>query len=351
MVLIEKNLRKQYGPHGIYAGATHFRDYWARDSLFACLGALAIGDHEQVRKTLEHFLANLRADGHVPLRIGARSEVARYFGLPTRTGAIHAQDKGSNDSVDGNALLLIVAAEYERKTNKKLDRALLTKTYGWLIKRERNGLLSQGPYACWEDSIKVSGPRLYTNVCTFAAHNAAAYLFQDLKANKRAALSRSQIQKWWCDDHFTDGESRDAAIVMTAGNLLAVVWGVANKEQSKKILVRIANRTSVCPPGGFFRPTMREVFIPFFFIGLADYHAKIEWSWLAPLEMLAYRTVGNTKELNARKKAFDTLVTTFGGVFEVYERNAPVKRWFYRSETNFAWALGVYCLARRMQNS
>ncbi len=344
MASLESNFRKQYGPNGIYAGATHFKDYWARDSLFACFGALAIGDYEQVRKTLEHFLANLRDDGHVPLRIGARSEVARYFGLPTRTGAIHAQDKGKNDSIDGNMLLLIVAAAYERDTSKLIDRRRLGEVYAWIIDHERNGLIEQGPCACWEDSIKVAGARLYTNVCLFAAHRAAATLFSDASANKRAVRTRARLQSWWRTDHFMDGKRAE---LMTAGNLLAILWGVATREQAKKILPRIAKRKSICPPAGFFKPTLREVFIPFFFIGLSDYHASMEWSWLVGIEIQAYNVIGNPAEAKRRTRAFEKIVRQHGGVFEVYERDAPVKRWFYRSETNFAWALGTFLNATK----
>jgi glycogen debranching enzyme len=349
-VTVEINLRRQYGEHGIYAGATHFRDYWARDSLFACLGALALGtpqDVAQVRKTLTYFLNNLREDGHVPLRIGATSEVARYLGLPTRTRVVHAQDKGRNDSYDGNALLLIVAAEYERVSRTKLPRVQLARVMAWLNAHDTNGLLVQGPYSDWEDSISVPGARLYTNVCYYRALRAAAVIFRDAAYAKRAAKTKKRIQSWWNKTHFTDGVQRDKRIVMTAGNLLAIVWGVASKGQSTTILARLAQRTTVCPPAGLFRPTLREVYPPFFLLGLHDYHASMEWSWLASLELWAYRTSGKKTDFLRRKKILDALVEEHGGLFEVYDNNKPVKRWFYRSEKSFAWALGVYCAATR----
>ena len=62
-------LRKQYAPRGVFAGATHFRDVWARDALFASFGSLAIGDVAHARDTVQFFIENLRADGLVPLKL------------------------------------------------------------------------------------------------------------------------------------------------------------------------------------------------------------------------------------------------------------------------------------------
>src|SRR4051812_35990251 len=94
MLSLEEKLKGQYGTNGIYAGSTHFHDYWCRDSMFASFGALSLGDHEVVGAAVNNFLNNLRADGHVAMRIGSKNQVLRYLGLPTRHGVHHWQDKG-----------------------------------------------------------------------------------------------------------------------------------------------------------------------------------------------------------------------------------------------------------------
>src|SRR2546421_8038241 len=101
MLSLEEKLRGQYGRNGIYAGSTHFHDYWCRDSMFASFGALSIGDHEIVGLALTNFLENQRADGHIAMRIGTKNQVLRYLGLPTSSGVHHLQDKGSNETYDG----------------------------------------------------------------------------------------------------------------------------------------------------------------------------------------------------------------------------------------------------------
>jgi len=46
------NLRNSYRKDGIFAGRHHFSDMWARDSLFASLGALSVQDYHIVKKNL-----------------------------------------------------------------------------------------------------------------------------------------------------------------------------------------------------------------------------------------------------------------------------------------------------------
>ena len=48
-----RDLRACYTEHGILAGLTHFKQYWARDSFFASLGATKLGDFDVVKKQLE----------------------------------------------------------------------------------------------------------------------------------------------------------------------------------------------------------------------------------------------------------------------------------------------------------
>jgi len=342
-------LRKQYAPRGVYAGASHFRDVWARDAFFASFGSLSIGDSLHARDTVQFFLDNLREDGLVPIRIGAKDEVLNYLGLCFRFGPVYSQDKGRNPAVDPNLLLLILAEAVERaqkSKGKRFDRTALKRVATWVTNTiVSDGVLHQGSYADWEDSIKTRGPRLYTNVCLARALRAAAYLLSDKSYGARAKRVEDYIQSWWNGSYFTDGPIEER--MMTAGILLAIIWGIATRAQAKIILKRLARRTTTCPPSGYFTPTLRSVYAPFFLIGLSDYHASMEWSWLAPLEALAYEHIGMKAEATARRKRFDALAARHGTVHEVYELDKPINRRFYRSERDFAWALGLR-LAKRL---
>lgn len=342
-ITLEERLRNQYGKHGIYAGSSHFHDYWCRDSMFASLGALAIGDYGIVGITLRHFLDNLRGDGHAALRIGTKNQVLRYLRLPTSRGVHHCQDKGSNETFDSNSLLLIVAEKYERLSGDTLEAGKLAKAAGWLDGQDKDGLLHEGKYASWDDSLKLRGARLYTNVCYYRSLLAAAKLLNDPLYAGRAEKTRSQIQSWWNGTYFSDGAN---SACMVAGNLLAILWGIASSGQAEKILDHIADRRSIAPPAGFWKPTRKDVFLPFFLIHVNDYHGKMEWSWLAAAEIAAYRMTGNEAEADMRTEAVLDQIERYGTLHEVYEHDRPVRRLIYRSEKDFAWGLGMLLASR-----
>jgi len=343
MIPPEEQLRNQYGKRGIYAGSTHFHDYWCRDSMFASLGALAIGDYEIVGKTLENFLGNLRDDGHVAMRIGSTNQILQYLGFPTKHGVHHRQDKGNNTVYDSNSLLLIVADKYERLSGHIIDREKVKETVRWLDEHDRNGLLHERAYASWDDSLRLTGARLYTSVCYYSALIAASEMLKDPAYAERAEKTKSLIQEWWNGRYFFDGENKACLV---AGNLLAILWDVATQEQSENILEHIAHRKTIIPPAGFWRPTLREVYPLFFFINLQDYHGMMEWSWLGWAEIAAYRKIGNYAEADRRTELMMRQIERYGTLHEVYKNDKPVRRLIYRSERDFAWGIGMLLVSR-----
>ncbi|MEI8135574.1 MAG: hypothetical protein WCH46_10970 [bacterium] len=340
---LEQRLRDQYGKKGIYAGSSHFHDYWCRDSMFASFGALAIGDHEIVYNTVSHFLDNLREDGHAAMRIGTKNQVLRYLGLPTTSGVFHAQDKGKNDTFDGNSLLLIVADMLTQLSGSSLPLDKLEHVTSWLNAQDKTALLHEGKYASWDDSLKHQGARLFTNVCYYRALRAAANLLNDPSYLIRAEKTKAEIQAWWNGTYFADGKNE---ALLVAGNLLAIIWGVATKEQAKKILDRVADRKTIVPPAGFWKPKPKDVFLPFFLLHINDYHGKMEWSWLAATEIAAHRVMGNTSEADERTDKVLQQIHIYDTLHEVYENDKPVSRLIYHSEKDFAWGLGLMLASR-----
>jgi glycogen debranching enzyme len=338
VITLEQRLRNQYGERGIYAGSSHFHDYWCRDSMFASFGALAIGDLDIVGTALSHFLDNLRSDGHAPMRIGTKNQVLRYLGLPTTHGVHHCQDKGDNVTFDSNSLLLIVAEKYEELSGKKLDRDKISNAAAWLDAEDRDGLLYEGKYASWDDSLKLTGARLYTNVCYYRSLIATSKLLGENKYADRAEGTKAKILSWWNGSYFADGSN---PACLSAGNLLAILWDIADRNRSEKILAHIAKRKSISPPAGFWNPSRNDVFLPFFIIHLDDYHGKMEWSWLAGAEIAALRKIGNNAEADKRMASLLTQIERYGTLHEVYENDKPVRRLVYRSEHDFAWGIGM----------
>ena len=307
--LPEDRFRKQYGKGGIYAGNGHFHDYWCRDSMFACFGALSLGDFEMVKTAVSGFLDALRPDGHVAMRIGSNNQVLRYLGLPTSYGVFHEQDKGKNDVFDSNSLLIIIADKYEEECGRTFDKGKLQAVAGWQESNSRNGLLHEGKYASWDDSLKHTGARLYTNVCYYRAQLAAAKLFLEPAYLPRAEQTKEKILQWWNGEFFVDGANPNC---MVAGNLLAILWGITSPEQSVRILKHVAKRKSIVPPAGFWKPGRKDAFLPFFLIHLHDYHGMMEWAWLAAAEIACYRVIGEYAEADARTEKVMGLIEKYG---------------------------------------
>jgi hypothetical protein len=186
----------------------------------------------------------------------------------------------------------------------------------------------------------LTGPRLYTNVCHYRALLAASKLFKDSSYAARAVQTKLALKKWWQGSYFTDGPARD--VCMTAGNLLAIVWGIADPKQARAILQRIGERRTVCPPAGFFTPGKGDVARSLRLAGMSDYHAStVEWSWLGALEIAAFRAIGEDMAALKRDAELRDLFERTGDVYEVYENDKPLKRLLYKSEKNFAWTLGI----------
>ena len=277
------------------------------------------------------------------MRIGTKNQVLRYLRLPTSEGIHHAQDKGTNSVYDSNSLLLIIAEKYEELSASTLGRNKLSQVIGWLDKKDRDGLLYEGKYASWDDSLKHTGSRLYTNVCYYRAMIAAAKLFNDPFYIERAEKTAAKLTQWWNGNYFADGAN---PVCMTGSNLLAILWGIATPEQAVQILAHIDKRHSIVPPAGFWNPGRKDVFLPFFLIHLHDYHGLMEWSWLAAAEISAYRVIGNETEADLRLQKVLGLIEKYGTLHEVYENDKPVNRLIYKSEKDFAWALGLLVASR-----
>src|SRR3989344_6785637 len=81
--IARRDLLRCLTSEGIIAGTHHFVDLWARDGLFACLGALEVGEYTAVKTTIESFLAHQRRDGLIPYRVlRSRSTIGKYLGKP-----------------------------------------------------------------------------------------------------------------------------------------------------------------------------------------------------------------------------------------------------------------------------
>jgi len=365
--IAKDNLRSCYTYEGILAGHHHFNDYWARDSFFGSFGCLAIKDYEIVKKNLELHLRHMNKFGQLPLRIGksATGIVLAYLGIKQKKKvAVYHIDKSKNSPVDQNSLFLIALCEYVKKThdfdffieNKKRIEGIMW--WNLHIDEDNDLLIEENKFCNWEDSIKKKGKVLYSNVCHCHALKCLSELFL-LAGNKKESIHylglHNEVKKkinelFWTGEHYLDwiDKGRTYNYFSTDGNLLAVLWDIADNVKAKHIeecshIFEINEIPSTCVHPEYPKNLIAEEIR---LIGLGDYHTSLSWIWLGAINALAKHKLGMRKEAKETLEKMAALIVEFNGVYEIYEKSAePVKRFFYKAEFPLAWSAGMFVYA------
>lgn len=351
-------LRKCYRKNGIIAGNHHFTDFWARDGFFAALGSLTIGDFLIVEKMVKNFLKHQRNDGLIPYRImRGPISLGKYLGRPSfykkQRPTFKLRGFG-NEVLDGTTLTLLFTAQLglkgwssAKKYIKKIKKAL-----SYLESREKNGLLSDGVMAEWNDTALKFGNLLYSNIIYLKMYQDLASWIQSFDTslskklfNKGSKIAESLRKKLWTGKYFADWyDYKRHDYLYPFGNCLAVTWNLTNKKESESILkqcekVKVAFTLETnFPKYPFWRID------PFQQLGgMGDYQNQSLLWWQPGLSYLAaLRKI----QIDSKVKNFTKLITekvcSQQKIYECHERNGkPVKRLYYSAEQPFAWAAGM----------
>lgn len=357
-------LKSNYGEKGIYAGQHQFKDYWARDSFFASLGAISIGDYEIVKKNLELFAENQKEDGQIPLRVGAKRIEWHFLGIhPKQEIARYTEDKKKNTPLDQNCLYIIVAEAYINKTQNyafgKKHYKSLESALEWLERKDsdKNLLVEEDEFAGWTDSLKKKGEVLFTNVCYYKSTASLGKIQEHLgKENtyfeKSEKIKRAINDNFWNGEYFIDFiyENEKKEYFSTEANLLAIAWNVSNASQSEKIMQSIGkfglrSYTGILNSGKKYPLSLKSGFL--IAVGLEDYHDGLYWGWISALDAIALKKTNQSQKSVEVLRNMELLFKKYGEVYEVYEKSGePVQRILYRSERPFAWSAGMYLYAK-----
>jgi len=359
-----RGLRKCYGRHGIRAGVLHFKDYWSRDGLFASFGALRLKDNYAVKKMLENMLHFQKKNGQFPLRVSHQILALKYLGFKKRftLSARYRPDFIFGIPLDQNSLFIITLCAYVEQTKNynfaKKHIEQVRKALIWNIEEGGELLLKERGYANWADSIKKKGYVLYTNVCYFKCLQCFARLQKKLndKRYKETVknlnkLKRTITAKFWNEKggYYYDwiDEKKKYDYFSTDGNLLAILWGLADKKKSKKIIDFVVNHHLDEPvPCRTNYPyyDLKNTSLVLRLIGLANYHnATMGWLWLGCVDALARYKVGKHESAKKELKHIADTIVQFKDVYEIYNIfGQPVNQLFYKSEHPFAWSAGLY---------
>lgn len=353
---------------GIVAGMHHFVDLWARDSLFATMGANVSGLSKASKKTIETFLLYQRSDGLVPyLILRSKGSIGKYFGKHvyySRPKPVFRSHISFGIVPDGGILTIIAMRSYVEKTRDttflKKRYIALTKAFSWYEKKY-NGELIREWFSCeWADATLKIGKTLYTNVLYFKAAKDLSWLATRLRKPKDTLYYETAAKKihhmmheeFWTGSYFADWiDYKRHNYFATHQNMLAVVFGLATKKEAISIL-DMAKRTAwngwTLLNTNVSYPLWR---IPFLHIsiGMADYHNGLVWLQPGIMYAIALKKIGRSKEAKKVLQGIATKVQAVATVHEVYERSGlPVKRLVYTSEHPFAWSAGILLWAERV---
>jgi glycogen debranching enzyme len=361
-----RDLRSCYLDPGIIAGHRYFDDFWARDSFFASWGALALGDVDVVRNVLDLFITHQRSDGLIARRLNrywipslkyvTQIRIPRQKLLPSYYGRAFAE------GIDGNSLFVIAADRYLETSH---DEAWLVanldsidQSIRWLQTRDTDldGLIEEGKYAGWMDTIAKQGEVLYSNVLLYGALEAHYRMYSRLGkpfparlAAWRGQLSTQIHEVFWNGHYFSDWFEDESQTrfdyFSSAANLLAMYVGVADVTQSDHIMKMISRsfRHAFSPQTN--TPMYDKTLVSWNhrYFGASGYHNAFGvWSWIAALYAVMHFRLGNRAEAYKLFTTFARYIVAHQAVYEVYEPNGqPYASWLWRSEVPFAWGAGM----------
>lgn len=355
--------RGNYGDHGIFAGQNQFRDYWARDSFYSCLGALKLGERKDilaVRRNLELFVKNHR-DGEIPLRIGARSIYHSFFYslIGRKSDGLHPSyrdDKIRSISTDSNSLFLIVLCEYVKISK---DNGFARKHWSDILQiisfldkqKGFNGLIKERFFSTWMDGIRKKGNIFYSNVLYYVALEKVLWL-----------ADRNGLKVYYDGHHLSDLKDRidmtffngnayidwvgnnDKEYIETYPNLLAVYFGFASKERSKKIMKHLGSMEKI---SGLVKKAYPEysskyISIVLRLVGLSGYSKDVAYPWMSIMHYVCSYDVLGMRAID--QKGFDELCGLLQRdetVHECYDISKPdvppYRTLLYLSENPFSW--------------
>jgi GH15 family glucan-1,4-alpha-glucosidase len=355
----------------MHAGYRNFRESWARDFSFAAYGLLALKEYKVVRDTLEAFLDHQTPEGQFPVKLHSMGMVTRFMHSlfereqPTEITMRPKYLSGHGTvSLDGQCLMVIAAIHYSFKAEDreflKTHWDALVKALSWAersVKDRTDGLLTQGAFADWADSIARSGRGLYTNVIYWKAlqemAQAAAHFelhdqisFYTEKAGRVAGAIQAHL---WRPDlgYFAASDALDQ--LTSSGNLLAIAWGLASAEQAESILdaIIITGMASPVPTKVAYPPYPRHLIaLENRLGGVANYHTDAAWLWIGAWHVVALSRSGRTEEAHGILSRIAEVIVRDGQVHEVYGPDGkPLSSFWYKSESPLSWNAGMVVYA------
>lgn len=350
--IAKHSLQSCYLKEGIIAGPHHFTDYWARDSFFAALGSLKLGDHQVVENMVRLFFSYQRQDGMLPYRImRGPVSLSKYLGNPKLYSTPKPTYKlrgCGNEVFDGTTLTILFASLLNQKNHlPQINQALR-----YLESKEKYNLLWDGPMGEWNDSVWKFGNLLYSNIIYWYMYDRLAFWTKNFKPiiSRKYQVKAEQIAnavrtRLWNGSYFADWHDyKRQDYFYPFGNCLAIAWGFTTRQETESILKKCKSLfreftlETNDPPYPWWRIDLLQRLA-----GMADYQNRgILWWQPITSYLAALKSVPKNSEAEHVAILISQKIVSDQMVYECYERSGdPVKRFLYTSEHPFAWASGM----------
>lgn len=362
----------------VHAGYRNFSESWARDFGFAAYGLLALKQYSPIKETLEAFLWHQTHEGQLPVKLHSLNIVTRFmhsfFGREQPTEMLlrpkYLSGHGA-PSLDGQALLVIAALAYAHETGNyaflEHHWTELKLAMKWLEtyqkENDEDPLLHQGAFADWADSIARRGRVLYTNVVYWKALSEMAVAATRLDLQQEAVHYFVKAEKvlrainkfFWRADLGYFVTSDELTQLSSDGNLLAIVWGLANHEQAESILKVMAKARMAEPvPTRVTYPSYPRQLIALENIlgGMANYHTNASWLWIGAWHVIALTKNDHLDEARRLLSRILGVIVQDRQVNEVHAPNGkPLASLWYTPEAPLTWNAGMVIYACRIFES
>lgn len=354
----------------LVAGCINFREPWARDFSFASFGASKIKDFRVVKTTLKFFFDNQKEDGLLPLRMESSTMAERtvrylFQKRQSERGVLEPRyvTEHYTKAVDSNSLLVIAFENYFKESkDKKFARKYylkLIKAVEWLLSQDKNEdfLIEQDYFADWADSLGRIKTVLYSNVCFYKSLIAIENISHRLgeKKNRKKYHDLAVKVKGRINEFFWSkkkGYYKNSDIYKnfsSDGNVLAIIWGVADYKKKRSIEEYIERHKLDEPvPLRTVDKEYKDILVtPLVVVAdNAKYHNGFSWIWLGAIDVIAKAKSGMKRKAIEELQKISNIILRDMAVHEVYdEEGIPVNNPLYKAECPFAWSAGLFIYA------
>jgi glycogen debranching enzyme len=369
--IAKESLRWCYTERGIITGTR--KVLWSWDSFFATFGAVSIGDLEIVKTNLLLYLKYQHKNGSIPKRFSNPLYNLRFIGIPISEVWSKQQPNYKSPYYTGVSLtqhpMLILAFHHYVKNSGDLNFlkqnfSKLQNIYHFLDRHSyKNGLLKESLGGGWAEAVMKRGAVAFTNMCyaeslrcfSDLARIAGKLEISEEFKNKYQQIKTTINNTLWSDKDggfYSDwrGLNRHHNFA-SDGNILAILWGIADKNQTSILLKRLDKlmaKSRVPMPVAEDKYLIFRIFIFNLLGGMKHYHINFSWTWLGSIYALAKLKIGRKKEALQILVKISKAIVRDGIVHEIYYNNKPVKLFFYKSEAPWAWSAGLFLYACKM---